>query len=1816
MSHLEPPPAAPSPTSAHAFLSSAATSGRLGEGPREQTLHPSPLRAFLVTLPWSLLVLQLVWSSLILLAAYRIGVDKYGRLDTLGDIDENFWATRLNVPSSVVYGVGWALFVLLGFYIRDSTHRNHTATSAILRAAHHTRYLANNILYSCPPGSWHPGDVDRLIRHLVAYPIALKMQLRGDRSREQLDCVLHPKDTDDVLAAKAMHVQCSRLIRAYTLTCDDDTPFWPTEYVSTPKKPMGYASLYVLLDGADRMDNEAQKAVALSEFRSSRGYVNHLRIFMYIWMMFLPLALIKSSGWFTPLWAVLITHGIGMLFNIASALNDPFGFDIHDIKLNRLSATAALSILDIYMKGTVNNEYLVDETHDTPRWLEDEYAKHTQPSTQHSNVSNPKKTTESNDDEKVSVPKPNEDDGSAPAKGEEKTKAKPKRSSILKWKPELYLPMAVYVAWCLFIVFLTWGLTRDEPRADKVRWWDIYIPLDSSTASYVSLGIFLLLGFWMSDAYGRYRSAIDLWQAGIPSNINDILLYISTTLRAGLWHTRDHERLLSFFAALPYVSKQQLCGSTDYSDLDGLLSAKDIARIQSEKNPTQYMFDVIRAYVYAADSLTNVKIDPHEPASVNGIYLVALELRTLEDQFFECTALQQVPIPYAFTSHLYLFTVFWLALLPLTLVLHDGFVSFVYLLPVGYSIVNLLIVGKEMADPFGTDEHDLPLDNFCADLKANVRDIYIASREGPKSFVKNTGGYDRASFVPLSQQTQASTTAVALPKGPSPLSSVRTILQKFPSVSPFPIAATFAWAVISVFLSKALGDRWGDQRGNECAKWCSPIDVQGTVLANVGFALFMILAFRAADAIKRYDVGAELLQTMRLRLRDYVLDMVMFFDDAEFHPNDKERMIAHAVQVPLCLRDMMLGREGERKHENTLLNEIDFERYINAPSPMEYLFQTMISYIAIQDVSYRDLIMDNGRYGPTAISFNVHVQAIRTMVARANAIKRFPVIRSYTNHQHLFTAIWLLLLPLAMTRKTGYFTILWAPLISYGVLCLEAIAVKLVDPYGTDDIDLPVDDICKHGAAEVTDLVRRLDWNCHTLVRESHVDSSPVLETDITERAVLVKRKVLNTTDNFNPLKGSDPNAFDSSAPTPKAKPTLYAHLIRSVPWWTIVIITAWTAVGCLISYLSRDRTESVRWWVSNFSVSTDVGTYLSFLAFTVLGFYVNEAFARYSTAGSIWDCTLRKSCHLVTNYIMAIIPPNAIHDGDQARIVAHLAALPLVLKAELRDSRDLREVSGLLSHADLGLLQTAPSMSRHCLDVLLAYWCRFVKRDMEVKAKMNYLGINVQMLRYELSVVEEAVAKALLVKNFPIAPAFIHLLNSLLGIFFLVLPFILAEVSGWLSILWVPIVAYGVFGMYKVAGELQDPYGTDLNDLNLDCMADEIAREVLFVYKQQQTGHTSLISEGKKMPEYWTVKSTDIEQDPNVFNKYDILHWTKRTLYDMKMALTAVPAWLLIVSTAWAAIAVMISYMVSRHLPQTDGNSRCQWFCSAISISSSVISYVGFVLFLLLGFFLYDSHWRYVHGLDLWRNQLLNILRITASRTFQAYYSGFWHEHDRERIAGHLAASVIALKGDLRGNIDRERLLKVLPADDVAKVLQSPDKVNYCFDVLRSYLIHSERVDPTAKARNPVPGDELCIIDLRARVIGDAAFQCRTIIALPLPFGYVQHLRIFLAIWLLLFPFGIVESTGWISVLWMAIISYGMIGIDRWAEKLSDPFGDDITDLPLDEMVDDIVHTIKETLHLFENGVDRMIVRDRNAQRDGDETTKPNGTSGAVENI
>lgn len=147
---------------------------------------------------------------------------------------------------------------------------------------------------------------------------------------------------------------------------------------------------------------------------------------------------------------------------------------------------------------------------------------------------------------------------------------------------------------------------------------------------------------------------------------------------------------------------------------------------------------------------------------------------------------------------------------------------------------------------------------------------------------------------------------------------------------------------------------------------------------------------------------------------------------------------------------------------------------------------------------------------------------------------------------------------------------------------------------------------------------------------------------------------------------------------------------------------------------------------------------------------------------------------------------------------------------------------------------------------------------------------------------------------------------------------------------------------------------------------------------------------------------------------------------------------------------------------------------------------------------------------------------------------------------------------------------------------------------MIRAYLIDGERLDQEEGEIHPCGSNEHWALFHYLRELSQTSVACQNMMKVPLPCGYVQQLKILMMIWILLLPLGLVESTGWLTLLWIIFIVYAVVGIETWAERLSDPFGLDFTDVPLERMNDRVVAIVKANLQLFNFGMESVIRADR----------------------
>lgn len=1478
---------------------------------------------------------------------------------------------------------------------------------------------------------------------------------------------------------------------------------------------------------------------------------------------------------------MLTTYGVGMLLSVAHDLNNPFGLDVQDIKLNRLTAAIAYDLLVMCSASPITRDALIDRDHDTPTWLEDAV-----------------KTT----NETPSYP--------TCVKCESKTSIMSGFGRVLRnpISPSVAIGLTLFILWCCFLVIGSHFLS-EEVDSMPAFWWSLYIPFANDTLGYISLGVFLLLGLWLNEAYGRYWTGLQLWQTNLRPNLEHFAFHVSLTVKRGLWHQRDHERILSYIAAYPIALKQHLRGSRDLSELDGILSPKDLVTLAEAPVLPLRIMDVLSAYMMAIDA-EHLTAPPAITWAFGASCLMLVNnIPTIESSYFGCQSLRKFPIAPAFTKHLQFFTIFWLALLPLPAVTVHGWVTFLYLIPIAYSILRLLDLGIEMSYPFDDTLDDIPLERFCAEFKQSVIETYRQTKNNARHFLR-APSYNREDFKPkprppdLKRHGAGEANHTPHETNPTVLGSLRKFQRSLPCIPIWALLLILLWNIAATFISWGLSKLWKD-KSVMCRnfKWCSAIDLDPKVLSNIGFALFMILSFRVSDALGRYETGASEIYTLRVQLRNLAVAVVHGIKDGTLHEHAKERIVAHLVQVPLCLRNMLIERKRSSKDEDvkeSLLSDEDLDLFLSSHNPLDHLLKTVEAYFISADMPGKKeppKKTDKTLNFVLILSGIIRMSSLRVITSKILSMKRFPVVGSYVRHQRVFMVFWLASLPFAMTKQTGFFTILWATVVAYGVLGLENLAVRLVDPFGTDQTDLPVESLLNSSANAILEVVNNADWDCLRHTRESLPDEDPRIGSVLVGSTVYDNYTMprIDPTEAKNVELGHmyfDPPKFE------KVKPSIYAHVLKSSPKWTVIFATVWAVIACVISYLTRIERNGGEsqspWWKSFISINPSVTGYVSFGAFTSLGFFVQFAYGRYNRGGVVWGDNLRGLCHTLASLFLSHWPENELHPGDKRRIIGHIAAIPIALKAELRDSRDLRELRGLLSSSDVARIQYADSMSLHCFTVVLAYFFRVVCRQDTIESKKVKGGrVNVMILLESFGA-EGTIQIANMLKGVPIASGFIRLLHILLVIWFFILPFVLAELTGWFTILWVPLIAYGVLGMYQVADELQYPFGTNLNDLDLDELATSIAADVISTYRLEPGGFRSLVKQTDIPKPMWSSTLEDAKATmKSLFRERARMSKMDKLKERVQLAFHALNLSVMPLIVLWSALIIVVAYFVRRKEIEGERSHCFPWFCSPIAIESTVKDYVGYALFLLLAFRLNDSHRRYVEALRIWKEDIIGEIRLFTARWFASFRNGTWHENDANRVAGYLSAFVICLMGRLRGKTYPDKLREVVAKEDVERILMAEEPAEYCLDVVRAYAFKGEAIWMGDKD-SLGSGIELVRAMHHIRALSSALRSSTRLVTVPLPFGYVQHLRIFLCIWILLLPLGLVETSGWLSILWVPIISYGVMGMEHWAQRLSNPFTLKVSDVQLEKMCERVVAVITTSMHVFNRGNLPFIQPDR----------------------
>jgi putative membrane protein len=105
------------------------------------------------------------------------------------------------------------------------------------------------------------------------------------------------------------------------------------------------------------------------------------------------------------------------------------------------------------------------------------------------------------------------------------------------------------------------------------------------------------------------------------------------------------------------------------------------------------------------------------------------------------------------------------------------------------------------------------------------------------------------------------------------------------------------------------------------------------------------------------------------------------------------------------------------------------------------------------------------------------------------------------------------------------------------------------------------------------------------------------------------------------------------------------------------------------------------------------------------------------------------------------------------------------------------------------------------------------------------------------------------------------------------------------------------------------------------------------------------------------------------------------------------------------------------------------------------------------------------------------------------------------------------------------------------------------------------------ARAAGLLTDYQQMVLDQNVQTLVDQMGGCERIHRTPLPFAYVVHLRRALILYCYSLPFVLLPLFGWATIPVSLILSYILLGIEEIGVEISDPFGTDDNDLPLERL-------------------------------------------------
>jgi putative membrane protein len=233
-----------------------------------------------------------------------------------------------------------------------------------------------------------------------------------------------------------------------------------------------------------------------------------------------------------------------------------------------------------------------------------------------------------------------------------------------------------------------------------------------------------------------------------------------------------------------------------------------------------------------------------------------------------------------------------------------------------------------------------------------------------------------------------------------------------------------------------------------------------TVMHSIlGFVLSMLLVFRTNSAYDRWWEGRKMWGSFVNNSRNLSLKLSAIVN----HKSDKEDLKLLITNYIFSVKNHLRGKYIQSEFQDTktlLLTEFaDAEHKPNLIA--KHLYKKIFILHQNKDLTAEHLVI-----------LNDELKSFTDNCGACERIKNTPIPYSYNIFLKKMIFLYCMSLPIFFGNEFGYITIAITVIVLYVFASIELIAEEIEDPFGEDENDLPLDDMCKRIKTNLTEIFK------------------------------------------------------------------------------------------------------------------------------------------------------------------------------------------------------------------------------------------------------------------------------------------------------------------------------------------------------------------------------------------------------------------------------------------------------------------------------------------------------------------------------------------------------------------------------------------------------------------------------------------------------------------------------------------------------------------------------------------------------------------------